>query len=353
MTLYILALIIAFGISTISMPIIIKISKKRNLFDRIDDRKVHTGQISRLGGIGITIGFSIALAILYFSGLFSTIQQNIWYLLGAGLCISAMGIIDDLKALSAKLKLLIQVVAAILVLIGGFKFTGIAISSVFYLNFSFFSYIITFCWIIGVTNAYNLIDGIDGLCGGIASFASLTFAFIFFKSDNIAAIFICLSLASAVFGFLLFNWPLPKAKIFMGDGGSQFLGFVLAVLPLLSSKGSMPTISLPYAIAVLMIPIFDTIAAIWRRLREKRRIDSPDRFHIHHKLMLLGFSSRSTMVILYLLQAIICIFLASAYWLGGYISVFILLADYLTGVLFFTIIHIGKNQALKTDNQEA
>lgn len=352
MVLYLLALIVAFLISTISMPLIIKISKKKNLFDRIDERKVHTGQVSRLGGIGITLGFSLALAILFFGGKFSTIQQNIWYLLIAGICISAMGIIDDLKPLSAKLKLLIQVIAAVLVLIGGFKFTGIAISSVFYLNFSFFSYIITFFWIIGVTNSYNLIDGIDGLCGGIASFACFTFAFIFFKSDNIAAIFICLSLASAVLGFLLFNWPLPKAKIFMGDGGSQFLGFVLAVLPLLSSKGSIPTISLPYAIAVLMIPIFDTIAAIWRRLREKRRIDSPDRFHIHHKLMLLGFSSRSTMVILYFLQAIICIFLASAFWLGGYVSVFILLADYLTGVLFFTIIHFGKKEALKVEHLE-
>lgn len=352
MVLYLLALIVAFLISTISMPLIIKISKKKNLFDRIDERKVHTGQVSRLGGIGITLGFSLALAILFFGGKFSTIQQNIWYLLIAGICISAMGIIDDLKPLSAKLKLLIQVIAAVLVLIGGFKFTGIAISSVFYLNFSFFSYIITFFWIIGVTNSYNLIDGIDGLCGGIASFACFTFAFIFFKSDNIAAIFICLSLASAVLGFLLFNWPLPKAKIFMGDGGSQFLGFVLAVLPLLSSKGSIPTISLPYAIAVLMIPIFDTFAAIWRRLREKRRIDSPDRFHIHHKLMLLGFSSRSTMVILYFLQAIICIFLASAFWLGGYVSVFILLADYLTGVLFFTIIHFGKKEALKVEHLE-
>lgn len=352
MVLYLLALIVAFLISTISMPLIIKISKKKNLFDRIDERKVHTGQVSRLGGIGITLGFSLALAILFFGGKFSTIQQNIWYLLIAGICISAMGIIDDLKPLSAKLKLLIQVIAAVLVLIGGFKFTGIAISSVFYLNFSFFSYIITFFWIIGVTNSYNLIDGIDGLCGGIASFACFTFAFIFFKSDNIAAIFICLSLASAVLGFLLFNWPLPKAKIFMGDGGSQFLGFVLAVLPLLSSKGSLPTISLPYAIAVLMIPIFDTIAAIWRRLREKRRFDSPDRFHIHHKLMLLGFSSRSTMVILYFLQAIICIFLASAFWLGGYVSVFILLADYLTGVLFFTIIHFGKKEALKVEHLE-
>lgn len=352
MVLYLLALIVAFLISTISMPLIIKISKKKNLFDRIDERKVHTGQVSRLGGIGITLGFSLALAILFFGGKFSTIQQNIWYLLIAGICISAMGIIDDLKPLSAKLKLLIQVIAAVLVLIGGFKFTGIAISSVFYLNFSFFSYIITFFWIIGVTNSYNLIDGIDGLCGGIASFACFTFAFIFFKSDNIAAIFICLSLASAVLGFLLFNWPLPKAKIFMGDGGSQFLGFVLAVLPLLSSKGSLPTISLPYAIAVLMIPIFDTFAAIWRRLREKRRIDSPDRFHIHHKLMLLGFTSRSTMVILYFLQAIICIFLASAFWLGGYVSVFILLADYLTGVLFFTIIHFGKKEALKVEHLE-
>lgn len=352
MSIYVLSLLIAFLLSAISMPIIIIFSKRFNLYDRIDNRKVHTGQISRLGGIGFTLGFTVALIILFFQGAFSSIQQNILFLLPAAICITAMGIIDDLISLRARLKLAIQMIASILVLLGGFKFTGISVGSVLNIDFGWLGYPLTFAWIIGVTNAYNLIDGIDGLCGSLGTISTIAFAFFFFKADNIPAVFICLALGAAVCGFLLFNLPLRKAKIFMGDGGSQFIGFVLAIVPLLSSKGSLPTITLPYAAAVLMIPLFDTIAAIWRRLREHRRIDSPDKFHLHHKLMLLGFSSRSTLVIVVLFQSVICIFMACSVWLGGYVSMLLLSAVYLMGILFFAIIHIGKSKAISEQPAE-
>ena len=138
----------------------------------------------------------------------------------------------------------------------------------------------------------------------------------------------------------------------MGDGGSQTLGFILSVLPLLSSKGSLPSISILYAAAIIMIPIFDTIAAIWRRLREHRSIGSPDRFHLHHKLMMFGFTNRQALIIVLMFQSIICIFLCCSIWMGGIIGAILLFTVYLMGILFFTVIHIGKAKEVEKLNQQ-
>ena len=344
-----IALIIALLISTVSMPLIILFSRKFNLYDTIDGRKVHTGQISRLGGLGITLAFSVALIILLATGHFADIKQNILFLVLAAICITAMGIIDDIVTLPAKTKLVAQILASVLVLIGGFKFSTLSFG-IYTVNLGLFAYPLTFVWIIGVTNAVNLIDGIDGQCGGLSVIASATFCLFFFKEQNVPAMFICLSLIFSIMGFLFFNLPLPKAKIFMGDGGSQTLGFILSVLPLLSSKGEISTVSILYAAAVIMIPIFDTIAAIWRRLREHRSIGSPDRFHLHHKLMMFGFSNRQALLIVLLFQTIICIFLCCSIWMGGLLGSILLFTVYLMGILFFTVIHIGKVRTIEESN---
>jgi UDP-GlcNAc:undecaprenyl-phosphate GlcNAc-1-phosphate transferase len=344
-----IALIIALLVSTVSMPLIILFSKKFNLYDTIDGRKVHTGQISRLGGLGITLAFSIALIILLVTGYFAEIKQNILFLVLAAICITAMGIIDDIVTLPAKIKLVPQIIASTLVLVGGFKFTTLSLG-IYTINLGLLAFPLTFVWIIGVTNAVNLIDGIDGQCGGLSVIASATFCLFFFKEQNVPAMFICLSLICSVMGFLFFNLPLPKAKIFMGDGGSQTLGFILSVLPLLSSKGEISTVSILYAAAVLMIPIFDTIAAIWRRLREHRSIGSPDRFHLHHKLMMFGFSNRQALLIVCFFQIVICIFLCCSIWMGGILGTILLFSVYLMGILFFTVIHVAKVRTLEESN---
>ena len=328
-----IALIIALLVSTVSMPLIILFSKKFNLYDTVDGRKVHTGQISRLGGLGITLAFSIALIILLVTGYFAEIKQNILFLVLAAICITAMGIIDDIVTLPAKIKLVPQIIASTLVLVGGFKFTTLSLG-IYTINLGLLAFPLTFVWIIGVTNAVNLIDGIDGQCGGLSVIASATFCLFFFKEQNVPAMFICLSLICSVMGFLFFNLPLPKAKIFMGDGGSQTLGFILSVLPLLSSKGEISTVTILYAAAVLMIPLFDTIAAIWRRLREHRSIGSPDRFHLHHKLMMFGFSNRQALLIVCFFQTVICIFLCCSIWMGGILGTILLFSVYLMGILF-------------------
>jgi UDP-GlcNAc:undecaprenyl-phosphate GlcNAc-1-phosphate transferase len=176
-----IALIIALVVSTVSMPLIILFSKKFNLYDTVDGRKVHTGQISRLGGLGITLAFSIALIILMATGHFADIKQNILFLVLAAICITIMGIIDDIVTLPAKTKLLTQIIASSLVLIGGFKFTTLSFG-IYTLNLGLFAYPLTFVWIIGVTNAVNLIDGIDGQCGGLSVLASFTFCLFFFSA---------------------------------------------------------------------------------------------------------------------------------------------------------------------------
>jgi UDP-GlcNAc:undecaprenyl-phosphate GlcNAc-1-phosphate transferase len=148
-----------------------------------------------------------------------------------------------------------------------------------------------------------------------------------------------LCLGAALAGFLVFNIPLPRAKIFMGDGGSQFLGFVLALLPLINAGEEPIRFPMLYAAALLAIPIFDTFAAIWRRIRDRRRIDDPDRLHIHHKLMNLGFNARGVDGILYALQIALGILVYLSLRYRGIRSIIFLGAAYITAVGFFIVIH--------------
>ncbi len=348
-----LVLLIVFLSAAISVAAVLFLTKKFNLYDSIDDRKIHTGKVPRLGGIGIFIGFLIG--VILFQRLFdsSLLGNNLWTLAAGSALIFIMGVWDDLSPWKARLKLLAQCVAAILVLCGNFTFSRITFGYFdFVWDMGVWKYPLTFVWIIGVTNAFNLIDGLDGLAGGLAILSSAAYAIYFANYGNMPATFICLILALSVCGFMIFNAPLPKAKIFMGDGGSQFLGFVLSVLPLMhNASDGFATIALPYAAAILMIPLYDMIAAIWRRLRERRRIDSPDRFHLHHKLILMGFSPRESLVVILFFQVLICIFVSCAVWIHGIFAPILLLAVYLMGLLFFSIIHFRKKEILlRNDN---
>jgi UDP-GlcNAc:undecaprenyl-phosphate GlcNAc-1-phosphate transferase len=146
-------------------------------------------------------------------------------------------------------------------------------------------------------------------------------------------------------GFLLFNAPLPKAKIFMGDCGSQFLGFLLALLPLLGRQDSPAALPVPYAMALLLIPIFDIIAAVWRRIRDGQKVFSPDKSHTHHKLMNLGLDALRVNVVLCSLQVIIGVVVFISIYLEGMLSLYVLSIAYLLVIAFFSTIHF-KNRAL-------
>jgi UDP-GlcNAc:undecaprenyl-phosphate GlcNAc-1-phosphate transferase len=243
--------------------------------------------------------------------------------------------------LAPRYKLFVQITAGLLVVSPDFTFRRLFFVDIGTLtNLNWLRYPLSFFWVVGLTNAVNFIDGVDGLAGGLSALTALAYALIFgyfFKSD--ATVLLCLCLAAALGGFLIFNLPLPKAKIFMGDGGSQFLGFMLAVLPLIENKNSAFTLPLFHTAVLLAIPILDTIAAIWRRIRDHRRIDNPDRMHIHHKLMNCGFGARTIDGILYSLQIVLGILVFLSIQFQGTLSLVFLGAAYAVSLGFFMTFH--------------
>jgi UDP-GlcNAc:undecaprenyl-phosphate GlcNAc-1-phosphate transferase len=215
---------------------------------------------------------------------------------------------------------------------------------------------------VGLSNAVNLIDGVDGLAGGVSVLAILFYAIIFITlSDTGAVSLLCLCLAASVLGFLVFNLPVHRekavddcgkteevfrAKIIMGDGGSQFLGCTIAILPLIGRGGTVSeSIPLFYAAALLLIPILDTTSAVWRRLREGRSIFSPDKAHIHHKLMNLGLGAWGVDGVLYSLQALLGILVLLSVHIRE-MSYFFLGTAYAAGISFFVVIHFLNRKAL-------
>jgi len=294
-------------------PIIKLIAIKINAVDHPDERKVHTKVMPRLGGLAIFLSSSIGMLI------FSDITKGplLWIMLGS-LVIITLGIIDDLKPLSAKIKLVFQVVAASILIYGGIdiEFINVPMSDkVIYLGN--WSYLITILWIVGITNALNLIDGLDGLAAGVSSISLATILIMSLSMGNNLVTTIALAVLGSTLGFLVFNFY--PAKIFLGDSGSLYLGFILATLSILGFK-NVAVVSFIFPIIILAVPIFDTIFAIIRRFRIKAPITVADKMHLHHCLIGMGFSHRKTVFIIYgisIIFGLAAIFLSQAsFWMG-------------------------------------
>lgn len=289
-------------------PLIIQICKKFNLYDEVDPRKIHKGKIPRLGGIAVFA----SLLIVWLSSrfLFKIVKINFYgsLFIGFGI-ILFFGVMDDIFNLRAKIKFLVQIVAALVVSLSPNRFT-----SLFMWKFPpVLGELVTFVWILSIVNAFNLIDGMDWVCGGISFFSCLALGFIFkFQNNNIFMFYfiVCGSLA----GFLF--WNKPNAKIFLGDGGSQTLGYLISVAPLFNTGDSkFEFIQFPVMLLLCSIPLTDVIAAIWRRTREHRKIFAPDRAHIHHKLLNIGFSKKAAIFFLLMLQFAVCLAVVVAYFM--------------------------------------
>jgi UDP-GlcNAc:undecaprenyl-phosphate GlcNAc-1-phosphate transferase len=320
------------------MVILIRaISRRMGWFDHINERKIHSGDIPRLGGLGFAFSFLVFAAVIKFRSLES---PRTLFLAPAFALILISGVRDDFKPMSPHSKMIFHIGAAFCAMAAGYVFDR-AFSNTDFLNFpgwSLLRYPLTFLWIVGMTNAVNFIDGVDGLAGGVSLLAALSFGGIFsFLGMEGGASLLCLCLASAILGFLVLNAPFPKAKIFMGDGGAYFLGFTLALFPI--SAGNAARLPLLYAAAILLIPIMDTIAAVWRRLRDHRPIDSPDKSHTHHKLMALGLSSRGIDAVFLALQVSLGLLVFAAVKTGGGLSLLFLLLAYGAALGFFTTVH--------------
>ena len=337
-------------LSLVLESIVIKFCRKHSLYDKLSARKVHTGNVPRLGGIAIAVSFTVSF-ILYNFFVPGRVPYNFLFLVLAGFIIFFFGVVDDLKELRAKTKLLIQFVASAIVIGSGFHFTqvfGLNLDSNIVLKI--ISYVVTFIWIAGVVNAYNLIDGIDGLCGSLTFLSFIAYGLIFLRySKNMSAL--AFLLAAAILGFLFYNWP--PAKTFMGDNGSQFLGFMVAVLALYNEKeipASMASFEFNKLLVVLNItalPTMDTIAAIWRRLRDHKPVMSPDRAHIHHKLMNIGFSKKQILLILAGIQLIVCVVVYGSTFMSTLNAFVVLCVTYVFMIVFFSWIHFANRAVNK------
>jgi UDP-GlcNAc:undecaprenyl-phosphate GlcNAc-1-phosphate transferase len=336
-----------FALATVLVGLTIKIAHRRRWFDHHDERKIHSGLVPRLGGIGFAATFiALAPAVAWpESGLPQVARFAV--VLVALLIILIFGVYDDFTPIRPLHKLAAQAAAALIVVAAGYTFHHLDVApGLPRIPFGVLRFPLTVIWIVGITNAFNLIDGVDGLAGGVAVIIAVGYALVFGSLGNQGTAVLCLVLAAAVGGFLVFNAPLPKARIFMGDGGSQFLGFVLAVLPLVDKGHAQASIPLQYAAALLLLPAFDTFAAIWRRTREGRHIGSPDKAHMHHKLMNLGFTVKGVLGVIYGLQLTLVVLVVAAIRTEGWTSWFLLLAAYALGAAFFTWLHYANRNAL-------
>lgn len=275
-----------------------KIAIHVGAMDEPSERKVHKVIMPRCGGLAIFGAFLIGYMIYG-----EPTTQMLSILIGAFIII-LVGFIDDIKPLRARTKFFFQIIAAcVVVFYGKTYFTEITFLG---FNFSFpyiINTIISVIFIVAIANAINLIDGLDGLAAGISSITFLTISVIAFILNKIGGLDIILSLImlGSTIGFLGHNFP--PAKIFMGDSGSLFLGFMIAVISLLGFKIATIT-SLIVPLLILAIPIFDTLLAIFRRLLKGESIGKPDKEHFHHQLLKMKFSTRKTVLTIYIINVL-------------------------------------------------
>lgn len=300
---YIISFICAVVLAFVLTPPVIRFAHRVGALDKPNHRKVHTRLMPRLGGLAIFLAFAGTFLVMYpFMPELDT--KAIKGVLLGGSIIILVGAFDDKYELSPKLKLIGQIIAAGIV-VGLFDmridFVNIPFGSVIaWDNFEWLSITITMVWIVGVTNAVNLIDGLDGLAAGVSAIATASLLVIALFMGNMSVVLLCLLLLGSIIGFLFFNFH--PAKIFMGDSGALFLGFSLATISVLGFK-SATLVSFVIPLLILGVPLSDTFLAIVRRVVNKKPISVADKSHLHHCLLHLGFGHRTTVLIIYAVAA--------------------------------------------------
>ena len=290
-----LTLLLCFFISVIITPLVKKLAFHIGATDRPNQRKVHQSLMPRLGGLAIFISFIAGIFILHPDN-----HSSPAILLGCFIIILT-GLLDDLFELPARYKLIGQLAAALsVVFLGDLRVVFINLPFGAQLQFGLLSVPFTILWIVGITNAINLIDGLDGLAAGVSSIALVTISGIAYIQGNLFVVAVGLLVLASTLGFLMYNFH--PASIFMGDTGALFLGFIISVLSLLGFK-NVTFISLIIPVIILGVPISDTVFAILRRIIQKRPLSAPDKSHLHHCMLRMGYSHRQTVLLIYAMAA--------------------------------------------------
>ena len=293
-------------VTTVIAPVVRRLGLRHGFTDTPDARKQHNVPMVRLGGIAMVLGFCLALGLTWLLGGFGMLttarDQLIWTTLAGSLCFFVIGLADDLFSLSPWPRLAGQVAVAVVVWsqgvqIGAIDLPWLSSSADALILPDVISLLATVVWLVGITNAINCLDGLDGLAAGVAGIAAIGLVSVSFSLHQVAAAFLAASLAGCCLGFLRHNFN--PARIFMGDGGSYFLGFSLAAISIVGPAKGITTVSLLLPLLILSLPLADMSAVIMGRLRSGRSPFYPDRRHLHHRLLRAGFSHRRTVLLIY------------------------------------------------------
>lgn len=319
---YVFLYLTAFTLSVFMVPAVRRLAIRLGAVDLPDGiRKIHTTAVPRMGGVAIFIAFIVPIVAMYVigyyrlpnrvPGLFTELEGQVIpaaALLGASLLMLLLGVYDDIRHASPKVKLFVQAVAAVIICVAGIRISGTRNPFTGnMMEFGWFAYPLTIFWILAVTNAINLIDGMDGLGPGVGLFVAGTMFAVSLVYGVTLVSLITSVLVGAIIGFLIFNFH--PAKIFMGDSGSLFIGFVLAAMAVQNSVKR----ALLVPVIALALPIVDTLMAIVRRWSKGLPMSAPDKQHVHHRLIQMGFSQRQAVFVLYGICAVLgCAALAVA-----------------------------------------
>ena len=297
---YIIPFLAAFILTFIQMPFTIKLAKKKGFLDvPKDERRVHKEPIPVGGGIAMVI--SVTILTLYYL----PINKGLIMTILASLVIALSGLYDDKKDLSPKLKFLFQILAGVLLILGGMKIefvTNPFDSHDALLILNILSIPVTIFWVCGITNTINLIDGLDGLASGVSMICAISMFFITYRMGRYEVSIVCALVAGACLGFLPFNFN--PAKIFMGDTGALYLGFMLSYISISGFLKQAAILMIFVPVLILGVPVFDTAFAMVRRKLSGKSMVEADKGHLHHRLLKMGLNQRQTVVILYSISAI-------------------------------------------------
>lgn len=283
-------------------PVIIWGAYRVNIVDIPVSRSLHVKPIPRVGGVSIFISMMCLTALALFlpntfGYAFGEALPQVIVLLSAAAFMFVVGLVDDIRTIRARTKLLAQLAAAIAVCAFGIRIETVAVGDWFSVDFGWFSWPLTILWIVGISNAVNLSDGLDGLAAGISAVACGVIAVLAIRSDQPVVAVLMIALLGSLTGFLFFNFS--PARIFMGDCGSLFLGFIISVATVKCAAQTHRLVDLALPTLALGIPILDTLTSMLRRFLERRSLFAPDRNHFHHRLLDLGLTQRSAALLAY------------------------------------------------------
>lgn len=339
-----IAFLIAVSVSYGVTPLVMRLAKLVGAIDvPRDERRVHKVPTPRLGGLAIFLGFMAGLLYL------TDIDSRLFGVLTGAAIIVVMGFFDDIKPLPAKFKFAVQVIAAAIAIHSGVRIESVnnPLSFIFkdsqYIKFGIWSYPLTLVWIVGVTNAINLVDGLDGLAAGISTISAVTLLIAAVSTGQGFAAMLAAIVAGSTIGFLPYNFN--PAKIFMGDTGALFLGYMLSVISVMGVLKSAAVFSILVPIFAIGLPIFDTLFAMIRRALSGKPMMEADKGHLHHKLLDAGMSQKQAVLTLYSISAILgfsAIALVEVTLKAALVLVFLVFLLASMGVKYLSLIEIER-----------